>query len=500
MNNNQQFSGYKGIFKSTFLFGFVQIFKVIIGIITNKIAAVFLGAGGIGIMGIYSSTIALIQTGAGLGVSQSAVRDISQANQLNDETKFSRTIVVTNKVIYFTALLGCLITAVLAPWLSRWTMGDDKYTIAYLVLAVVVAAQILSEGQLAILKGMRQLQSLAKASMIGSVVGLITVVPLFYFFSEKGIVPSLIISSVSALAFSFYYVNQIKFTKVYLTVKETIQEAKPMVRMGLALMFISFLWTIVALAISAYIRHKGGFAEVGYYQAGTTILARYFGVIITALTTDYYPRIAAIHSDNKLVQDELNKQSSVSLILACPLIVVFLFLLPYIVPLLYTNQFSPTIGFIKYAILGTLITMVSNQVDMILVAKFQIRIFTVLAVSIRVLQVFATIVLYNYFGLIGLGIALSLLGIVHLILMTSVVYHYYKIKFSTSFLKIAIWVVLFSLAALLCNELIDNTLIKWVLGLSLTAVSIAYSLSTSKKQFDIDFLHILNKKINFRKS
>jgi O-antigen/teichoic acid export membrane protein len=499
MEEGNQYSGYKGIFKSTFLFGFVQVFKVIIGIVSNKVAAIFLGAEGMGIMGIFSSTISLVQTGAGLGVSQSAVRDISQANQLKDVAKFSKTIGITHKVIYFTSLFGCIITILLSPWLSEWTMGNRNYTFAYILLSLVVGFQILSEGQLAILKGMRQLQSLAKASMIGSVVGLITGVPLFYFYGKNGIVASLIITSLSALIFSSYYVTRIKYDRLKISPKEVFQEASPMVRMGIALMFITFLWTIVALIISTYIRHKGGFAEVGFYQAGTTILSRYFGVVITALSTDYYPRIAAVNTDNKLLQEELNKQSAVSLVLACPLIVVFLFLLPYLVPLLYSSEFFPTIDFVKYAIFGTLITMVSNQVDMILVAKFQIRIFTVLAVGIRIFQVITTIVLYNYFGLIGLGISLTLMGVAHMILMTTVVYRLYKIKFNAPFLKLAAWVLLFSICALLTNEIIHQVYLKWALGAILSIASFFFALYVSKRNFDIDFIKLLTNKFKMRK-
>lgn len=54
-------------------------------------------------------------------------------------------------------------------------------------------------------------------------------------------------------------------------------------------------------------------------------------LLLTALTTDYYPRIAAINNDNILLQKELNKQASVSLVLCCPLVVFFLFLLPFFV-------------------------------------------------------------------------------------------------------------------------------------------------------------------------
>ena len=39
---------YKNIFKTTFLLGFVQIFNILVKVITNKIVSVLLGAEGMG--------------------------------------------------------------------------------------------------------------------------------------------------------------------------------------------------------------------------------------------------------------------------------------------------------------------------------------------------------------------------------------------------------------------------------------------------------------------
>ena len=175
-------TSYSNIFKTTFLFGFVQVFKAIISIFKNKLAAILIGAEGMGILGIYNTVIQLIQTGAGLGVNQSAVRDVAEARGADDHKRFSTIISVVNKVILYTGLLGCIITLCLSYWISDWTFGDYTHIIAYCIIAFVIAFNIVNESKQAILKGMRQLRALAKASVIGSVIGLVTSIPLYYFF------------------------------------------------------------------------------------------------------------------------------------------------------------------------------------------------------------------------------------------------------------------------------------------------------------------------------
>ena len=187
-------------------------------------------------------------------------------------------------------------------------------------------------------------------------------------------------------------------------------------------MFVTLLSSLAAVIIAAYMRYSASLEVVGFYNAGMAITNSYFGVIITALATDYYPRISAINNDNRQLSIELNRQSSVSLVLIGPLIILFLVFMPWIVTLLYSNDFYPTVDFLKYAIYGTLITICSNQVDMILVAKYEIKIFTSISVVYRILQVFFSIVLFNMYGLIGMGISLAIMGLIHMLFMSIVVY------------------------------------------------------------------------------
>ena len=41
-------SGYKNIFKTTFLFGFVQVFNIFVKVGINKVVAILLGTAGMG--------------------------------------------------------------------------------------------------------------------------------------------------------------------------------------------------------------------------------------------------------------------------------------------------------------------------------------------------------------------------------------------------------------------------------------------------------------------
>lgn len=487
-------TSYGNIFKTTFLFGFVQVFRAVIAVVKNKLVAILIGPEGMGLLGIFSSTIQMIQTGAGLGVNQSAVRDVAEAKGSDNHERVSRIIKVTNRVVIFTGLLGCIVTLVLSHYLSIWTLGDTTYTISYCILALVVALNIVNEGKQALLKGTRHLRALAYASMIGTVVGLVTAVPLYYFFGKDGIVPELLIASILALLVSQYYVNRIPVEKVTLTIKETANEAKPMVKMGVALMFVTLLQTIISFAINAFIRYKGGLSDVGLFSAGGYILSGYFGVITTALMTDYYPRIAAVNKDNEKLQDELNKQSMVSIVLCGPLIVLFIALMPLFIELLYSKEFLPALDYLRFGIFWTVITICSNQVDLILVAKYNTKVFMSIAVVVRLIQLIISVVLYNYLGLLGLGISYALLGVLHITIMSLTVYKLYGIHYSKEFIRTGIVVLIFTIVASLSGGFIKGVP-GYVVAALIVAVSTYYSFMVSKKKLDINFVRIFKEKI-----
>lgn len=79
-----QQSFHRIIFKSTGLFGVSQFIKIAVKLISNKVAAIFLGTAGIGMIGLLENILALIQGFTSLGIASSSVREVAL---LNDNPK-----------------------------------------------------------------------------------------------------------------------------------------------------------------------------------------------------------------------------------------------------------------------------------------------------------------------------------------------------------------------------------------------------------------------------
>lgn len=486
---------YKDIFKSTFLFGLVKIFNILFKIILNKVIAVFLGPSGVGIIGIYQSIINIFTNIGGLGVSQSAIKDISEVKDEEDTNELNLRINMINKIVNMTSFLGAGLMIVSAPFLSYFLFDGNK-TMMMFLLSLPVAFMILTEGRLTILKSLRLLRVIAKSSIMGAFLGVFMSILCYVLLREKGIIPALIIFSVSTFLFHNFYVSK-EVVKKDISLTEIIQKNVKMFKMGGVLMFTTSTTFLVEFIVRAYLLKVSGEEMVGFFQVGITILSGYFGVVITALITDYYPRISAVNKDNDLIAIELNKQVKVSFIILGPLVVLFLLAIKLIIISLYTERFLVSIDFIIYAIFGVLITIISNPLDMILIAKSQGRLFLKVILIYRVIHLLLFYLGFSFWGLKGLGISFTILCFIHFVIMYFINYKVNYIRLGKETFKIVFIIFGFCLVALTVN-FINEIFTKLIFGAVIFTTSLLYSYYVMKKEMKIDVVRFIKNKIKKR--
>lgn len=484
---------YKNVYKTTFLFGGIQVFNIIIKVLTNKIIALVLGSQGMGLIGVYNSVINTFRVGCGLGISQSAVREVSKANKENND--FSIVLMVTQRVIIFISLLGIIVTCLFSTYLSKWSFGNGRHILDFIYISLAVGLMIYSDGQIAILSGMRQPKILAKSNIQGAILGFLFSIPCLLLFRNNGIIPSLILSALSISLFSAHYVRKIKYVDIFLTIKQCFRNASFMIKMGIALAISSFVSNLATLVTVNYIHNNGSLQDVGFYNAGNLILVGYFTIIVTAITTDYFPRISAISNDNKEIQEELNRQTVVSMLLCFPILVLFLFLLPIFVQILYSKEFVSIVGFIKIGVFGSLVSICSRQMYLVLLAKRNIKTFVSLTFIYSIVELVLNIILYNHWKIIGIGISIMLLGIIQLLMMAIAVRTLYSIKLNKFSLIIFFTVIITLILACLVSYVKDD-LTKFIGGTIIFISSCLFSYFVPKKYIGIDLLGILANKNN----
>lgn len=426
MSSNRQ-NSYGSILKAISLFGGVKLFQIIVGLIKNKFVAILLGPSGMGINGMLTSTTSLVKTLTGFGLEISAVRDIAKRYNSNVPETIARTSAVLNILVIFTGLLGVAVTFGIADLLSIWSFGNTDYATAFRILSITLFLDQICIGQTAVMQGTFHYKYMARSTMYGSVLGLFISIPIYYILGEKGIVPVIIISSITHLILSTYFRSKINISKIKISLKEAFIEGKSMFVIGITIALTSACTIGKTYLARMFISNEGSLTDVGLYVAGITIATQYINVVLSAMSSDYTPRLAAIAENNEEFVITINKQMRLMLYLISPLIFIFIVYIKPITILLYSSKFIPIIGMIEWMMIGMLFRSISWCISFSFVAKGDANIFLWHSLASSVYSLLLTIAGYYYLSFTGIGISFLLtylLYTIHMYLLAHIRYDY----------------------------------------------------------------------------
>lgn len=468
----EESSGYKSAFKATTLFGGVQVFRILINMLKFKLIAVILGPAGFGLIGIYNSIVTFVQSTTSFGLSSSAVRDIS----LDEVGNREKTVTALYKWFVGTGIVGTVLMVLLSPLISKWSFENYNYITPIILLSISVFFLTVNSGELAILQGYRKMKDLAKVNVLGALIGLLVSLPIFLIWKDDGIVPSLIVSAILMFLLSNYHVRKLKVNYEKQSLKESYQIGKKTLYLGLMLSLSAILVSLVELVVKSYITRVSGTSDVGFYQAGWTINTSYIGLVLTAMSTDYFPRLSTIVNDPKEVQKTVSEQTEIALIILAPLVTVLLTILPLFVIILYSKEFLLIIPMTMIMLVGALFKTVSWAISYIFLAKGDGKNFFYNELIISVIIGITSIVFYKYFKLIGIGIAFSINYFLYFLLVYFRAYRNYNFKFSKQFWTLMIKYVLLVVLSYTTMYVIGYNLKGYIAGsaIALIALFVAY--------------------------
>ena len=474
MSDNSS-SSYKQILKATSIFGGVQVFIILITIIRSKVVALLLGPAGMGIAGLITSTTVFINNLTNFGITTAAVKNIADAFSSNNATKLGKTVSVFRKLVWVTGLLGLVVTLLFSPLLSKISFGNFTYTIFFAFASITLLINQLSEGETTFLRGVRKIKELATSSFIGALTGLVFSIPLYYFFKENGIVPALIISSISTFLSAWYFTSKASVVKVSLLKSEIFSEGREMLKIGFLINLSNLVTLGASFLVRVYISHAGGITDVGLYTAGFSIVGSYVSLVFTAMSTDYYPRLSTIAADNSKCEKEINQQAEIGVLILSPMLITLIVFGKLIIILLYSTKFTAIITMIQWAALGILFKAISWPIAFLFLAKGASKQFFYNELFASIYMLAFNIYGYYLFKLDGLGISYVFSYLVYFVHKYAVSKYFYNIAISKSLIKIFVSQFLI---AFLCVMVIQNMELKqgYFFGVLFCIVSFAISI------------------------
>ena len=448
----REVSTYRRIVKSTGLFGGVQGVNILCSIVRTKCLALWLGPEGVGILGLYTQASETIAQITGLGLRQSGVRDMSVACREGDVRRMERVRLVLRRWSLTAGLLGAMVMLLLAPALSRWTFGDSLHIWGFVFLSGMLLMNALVSGEQAIVQGSGRLKILARSGVWAAVVSLGLSLLLYYFLRIDGIVPSLLVISAVTLFFLFFYSRrgELPLEQPAPGWGETLRDGYGMVKLGVYMTVSGFVVTLFSYLFSAWMNHRGGTVDVGYYQAGYNLMNRYFGLIFTAMGMEFYPRLASVCDDRAEMSRHVSQQAEISLFILIPTIGLMLLFKGLVVRLLYTADFRIIEGYLLWSVPGVLFKAVSWAMAFILLAKGAGRLFLVTEIVSACITLGLNLLGYRSFGLAGVGMAYTLSFFVYTLYIGFICRGRFGLRLTGSFWRVFAAGCGFSLLTFLC--------------------------------------------------
>lgn len=457
------------VLKAMGLFGSVRMLQILFGVVRVKLVALWLGPAGVGLFGIFNNAVETVRTLAQLGVPSSSVRGI--ASQSSPELR-ARMVTVVRRWGWLLGLFGAVLMMACAPLLSRWTFGSDDRTLSYVALSVVIFLLSVSSAEEAVMQGLGQLRRLAKASVCGVGAGLAASIPMYYYWGLDSVVPSIIVCTALGCVSTFLFSERKAGSRETVTMRDTFSFGRHIVILGIYMTAADFITQAMSYVFIAYLNSRAGDTEVGFYQAGYTVVNRYVGMIFAAVATEYYPRISGVVRFPRRLGVFVAHEMWLMLLLLLPAVLFLLSLAPYIVRLLYDARFEEATPFISIAMAGVILRGISYCMSYVILAKGDGHAFIVTESISGVAGLALNIVCYREWGIGGLGVSYTLWYLLYLLIIGVVYRMRYGLTVPRRIVRAAVITVALSVAAIVFTFAASSSLLLLPVAVIVSIVSL----------------------------
>jgi enterobacterial common antigen flippase len=468
-------NSYGQILRASSIVGGGQAANYLIGLARVKLAAMLLGPTGVGLVGLYTSAIGLVGVVSGMGVKSSGVREIVRAYGQDDADEAARTVLVLRRVCWATGLFGWGLTILFREQISTLMTGSPKHAGAIACLGSTLLLSEISSGQLALLQGLRRIGDLARANVFGALASSLVTVLIYFALGQAGIVPALIVAALISLAGSYWFARRIEVAPVTIDWSETWRGFRRLISLGLAMMWGGVLVAGLDMMTRSIIVRDFGVESAGIYQAAWALSGVFAGFVLSAMGTDFYPRLTATINDKSLAVRAVNEQTEVGILLALPGLLAALALAPLAIKLLYTQQFLAAADLLPWMAVGVFGRVLSWPLGYVQLAAGASRWFAATQTTFVGLQAVLTLWLVARCGIIGAAYAFAATYALYTLAMLGVTRSLIGFSWSAEARKLILASAIFVVAAFAARFLASD-LASFIAGGALTLAGSLFSL------------------------
>lgn len=418
MSSSDATSGYRRMLKATSAIAGAKVVTIVISVIRSKVLAMLLGPAGMGVIGLVTSSVEFARVIFGVGLDGATVRKIVDASSKDDPDELERTYRAAARMAVVIGLVAWLGVSLASPWLSQGAFSTPSKFWLFIVGGASLVFTPLLGVQLAFLQGLRLVKLLAICQILVALLGAAATLAAVGIFGEYGGVCVLAPVSISSLLIHRHYVSRHRPASGRVLAVNYREEFLSNLKFGSgfavnAIWLTASTWLNVLL-IRHYYADQGTFF-VGLYGAASTLSNLYVGVVLSALSTEFYPALSALADKPVEMKALLNQQTVLAIAIGVPCSLAALILAPYLLQLLYSSDFAGGTSLLRCLLAGMAIRFATCPLGFVMLARRATRAVLASELLVGTLMIASCQFFLRQQGLIGLGIALVLTNIFHLL-------------------------------------------------------------------------------------
>lgn len=383
------------------------IFTTLVQLVKGKIAALYLGAAGVGVFNQITNIWNFIFTVSGLGLYNGVVRHVSLSHSEND-SKGVRKQLVTSLVLATLFSIVVVIVSFLA-WDFIFELllpKGDEYRDIFFIVIICVPFAVASQMYSGLLSGLGLIRKIIIVQVLGDFVGLLVYIYLVVVNNLEG----------AALAFSLAYVIKLMI-QVYIVKNDSasrgvrlnisdfdIGEFRKNIPYGITGMLMVGSGLLCSVLVARIIIDDLGLEANGLFSTAQRISGLYLSILSASVINYYLPVVSSL-LENREIESKINEAVSVFMILLMPVVVLIPLFGEWLLVAIFSSEFSSANSVLVYLVAGDIFRLAFELVGVVFMAKKRLKIYASVYFAWVVGYVVLTFLMVDVLGLIGGGVA-----------------------------------------------------------------------------------------------
>jgi PST family polysaccharide transporter len=243
-------------------------------------------------------------------------------------------------------------------------------------VAAGVALTMLAASQLALLNGLRKVGDIARLNIFAALLATVVGIAALLLMGERGLLVFVLAVPLCSFLIGAWLVRRLRLPSAAVSGADLMADARKLIGLGAAAWLISTV---------------------------------YLGAVLTAMTTDYYPRLTALADDPVAASALINDQTRMALWLCGPVCLGLIALAPLATLVLFSAEFTQSATILQWLVVGDVLKIMAWPLGFALLARNDGSRYLLVETTAIIVFASAVSVLLPVLDLVGTGAAFILM-------------------------------------------------------------------------------------------